>query len=283
MNWDAEIWAPCRLGEPFTLWDLGSEHTEYLLSIKSDWFGSQHGDASSVRVKEHLLSKYPANVRVGAGPRPWTHCWTYEPKIKITPPTWVWDYADDLSFGLEIGQKRTGARQQIRLREVGIREGKAVYVFVKKDHEHEPDCTFFLESVPLLDPYFAPIWPVQAETIPDGRVELSELAAAAEKLQEVAQAVTVSFEEAADNVAQILTALSITKEETPEQEPAANEHKAAENERKPPGFPWFYYYTFDVPPAALGSIDEWKDLPPPPVVLADIERIRKERGSTTNA
>ena len=257
MNWDAEIWAPCRLGEPFTLWDLGSEHTEYLLSIKSDWFGRQHGDASSVRVKERLLSKYPANVRVGAGPRPWTHCWTYEPKIKITPPTWVWDYADDLRFGLDIGQKRTGARQQIRLREVGIREGKAVYVFVKKDHDHEPDSTFYLESVPLLDPYFAPIWPLKAE---------------------------------------------------PEQEPAANEHKTAENERKqqtadtsnqapdisdpvadqlqqgkPPGFHWFYYYTFDVPTAALGSIDEWKDLPPPPMVLADIERIRKERGSTTNA
>lgn len=192
MNWDADIWAPCRLGEPFTLREFGSEHTEYLLSIKADWFG-QHGDASSVRAKEHLLSKHPYNVRVGAGPRPWTNCWTYEAKIKITPPTWVWDYADDLSFGLEIGQKRTGERQQIRLREVAIKEGQAVYVFTKKDCE--PGCTFYLESVPLLDAYFAPIWPVKAE---------------------------------------------------PEQEQAAPED--GQQQVKPPGFPWFYYYTFDLPP-----------------------------------
>lgn len=282
MNWDAEIWVPCRLGESFTLWDLGSEYTAYLYDVKPDWMG-HHGDCICGRFPEGLSKKHYNICCAGAGPRPWTKCWNYEAKICITPPTWIWDHHDDTAFGLDLGEKRNGTRQQVKLYCVEFVEGKARYCFIKKDHEHEPDYRFYLESVPMLDPYFAPIWPVQTETIQEGRVEFSELAAAAEKLQEVAQAMTVSFEEAADNVAQILTALSITEEETPEQEPAANEHKAAENERKPPGFPWFYYYTFDVPPAALGSIDEWKDLPPPPMVLADIERIRKERGSTTNA
>lgn len=251
VNWDAEIWVPCRLGESFTLWDLGSEYTAYLYDVKPDWMG-HHGDCICGLSKKHY------NICcAGAGPRPWTKCWNYEAKICITPPTWIWDHHDDTAFGLDLGEKRNGTRRQVKLYCVEFVEGKARYCFIQKDHEHEPGYRVYLESVPLLDPYFAPIWPLKAE---------------------------------------------------PKQEPAANEHKAAENERKQQtagtptqapdisdpvadqlqraklhGFPWFYYYTFDVPPAAMGSIDEWKDLPPPPMVLADIERIRKERGSTTNA
>lgn len=53
MSWDSEIWAPCRLGEAFTLWDLGFERTTYLYAIKADRMGHK-GDAMSVDRPEQL-------------------------------------------------------------------------------------------------------------------------------------------------------------------------------------------------------------------------------------
>jgi len=76
------------------------------------------GDAMSVDRPEQLTKRHPYNVRLGAGPRPWSNCWTYEPKIKIEPPVWCWDMQDDYMFGLELKPKRNGARRKARL---GIR------------------------------------------------------------------------------------------------------------------------------------------------------------------
>ena len=76
------------------------------------------GDAMSVDRPEQLTKRHPYNVRLGAGPRPWSNCWTYEPKIKIEPPAWCWDMQDDYMFGLELKPKRNGARRKARLREL---------------------------------------------------------------------------------------------------------------------------------------------------------------------
>ena len=114
MNWDAEIWAPCRLGEAFTLRDLGHEKEQYLYAIKADWMG-HHGDAMCVRCADDLEKTAPHNVRIGAGPRPWANCWTYEAKIKITPPAWCWDMQDDTMFGLDLKPKRNGNRRKVKL------------------------------------------------------------------------------------------------------------------------------------------------------------------------
>lgn len=123
MSWDSEIWAPCRLGEAFTLWDLGFERTTYLYAIKADRMGHK-GDAMSVDRPEQLTKRHPYNVRLGAGPRPWSNCWTYEPKIKIEPPAWCWDMQDDYMFGLELKPKRNGARRKARLDYVKIHNGQ---------------------------------------------------------------------------------------------------------------------------------------------------------------
>lgn len=160
VNWDAEIWAPCRLGEAFTLRDLGHEKEQYLYAIKADWMG-HHGDAMCVRCADDLEKTTPHNVCIGAGPRPWANCWTYEAKIKITPPAWCWDMQDDTMFGLELKPKRNGNRRKVKLDCVKIHEGRPVYRIVVEKSDGE---TFLhLDSIPVLDPYFAPIWPATAD------------------------------------------------------------------------------------------------------------------------
>lgn len=160
MNWDAEIWAPCRLGEVFTLRDLGHEKEQYLYAIKADWMG-HHGDAMCVRCADDLEKTTPHNVRIGAGPRPWANCWTYEAKIKITPPAWCWDMQDDTMFGLDLKPKRNGNRRKVKLDCVKIHEGRPVYRIVVE--MSDGDTFQHLDSIPVLDPYFAPIWPATTE------------------------------------------------------------------------------------------------------------------------
>ena len=160
MNWDAEIWAPCRLGEAFTLRDLGHEKEQYLYAIKADWMGHR-GDAMCVRCADDLEKAIPHNVRIGAGPRPWANCWTYEPKIKITPPVWCWDMQEDTMFGLDFKPKRNGNRRKVKLDCVKIHEGRPVYRIVVE--MSDGDTFQHLDSIPILDPYFAPIWPATAD------------------------------------------------------------------------------------------------------------------------
>lgn len=160
MNWDTEIWAPCRLGEAFTLREFQKEHTEYLYSIKADWMG-HHGDACCVRFPQQLEEKTPYNVRMGAGPRPWGCCWTYEAKIKITPPVWCWDMQEDTMFGLDLKPKRNGNRRKAKLSCVMIHEGRPVYRMAVETADG-PELRYF-DSIPVLDPYFAPIWPATAD------------------------------------------------------------------------------------------------------------------------
>lgn len=160
MNWDTEIWAPCRLGEAFTLRDLGHEKEQYLYAIKADWMG-HHGDAMCVRCADDLEKTTPHNVRIGAGPRPWANCWTYEAIIKITPPAWCWDMQDDTMFGLDLKPKRNGNRRKVKLDCVKIHEGRPVYRIVVE--KSDGDTFLHLDSIPVLDPYFAPIWPATAD------------------------------------------------------------------------------------------------------------------------
>ena len=160
MNWDTEIWAPCRLGEAFTLRDLGHEKEQYLYAIKADWMG-HHGDAMCVRCADDLGKTTPHNVCIGAGPRPWANCWTYEAIIKITPPAWCWDMQDDTMFGLELKPKRNGNRRKVKLDCVKIHEGRPVYRIVVE--KSDGDTFLHLDSIPVLDPYFAPIWPATAD------------------------------------------------------------------------------------------------------------------------
>lgn len=160
MNWDTEIWAPRRLGEAFTLREFKTEHTEYLYAIKADWMG-HHGDAMCVKSIAQLTTANPYNVRVGAGPRPWANCWTYEPKIKITPPVWCWDMQEDTMFGLDLKPKRNGNRRKVKLDCVKIHEGRPVYRMIVETADGPQHQLF--DSIPVLDPYFAPIWPATAE------------------------------------------------------------------------------------------------------------------------
>lgn len=164
MNWDAEIWAPCRLGEAFTLRDLGRERTEYLYAIKADWM-NHHGDAMCVWRPEEMDKPIPHVDCLGAGPRPWANCWTYEAAIKITPPVWCWDMQEDTMFGLDLKPKRNGKRRKMKLDYVMFRQGRAVYrmlVEYSDGNQHQ-----YYESIPVLDPYFAPIWPATAEETPE--------------------------------------------------------------------------------------------------------------------
>lgn len=155
-EWDTEIWAPCRLGEAFTLREFDWEKTEYLYSMKASWMG-EHGDGASVRKKEQLEGEYVHPIRVGIAPRPWGCCWTYEPKIKITPPVWCWKFQDDTMFGLELKTKRDGSRRKAKLSSVMIHKGRPVYCIVVETSDGES--RRYYDSIPVLDPYFAPIWP----------------------------------------------------------------------------------------------------------------------------
>lgn len=138
------------------MWDLGFERTTYLYAIKADRMGHK-GDAMSVDRPEQLTKRHPYNVRLGAGPRPWSNCWTYEPKIKIEPPVWCWDMQDDYMFGLELKPKRNGARRKARLDYVKIHNGQPVYeMVIERPDGNERQC---FDSIPTLDSYFAPIWP----------------------------------------------------------------------------------------------------------------------------
>lgn len=164
MSWDKKIWTPCRLGERFNYMSLGQEKTGWLLSVSADWQGG-HGDHTAVRSNTTLLKGGGKdNVQLGLGPRPWTNCWTFEPKICITPPPWIWEFdgfpADRL--GLEL-YKRNGTPRKVRLRSVGISYGRAVYNLGVKDMP-----PLELESIPLLDPYFAPVWPRETLKQPIG-------------------------------------------------------------------------------------------------------------------
>lgn len=162
LSWtrDTEIWAPCRLGEAFTLREFDRESTQYLYSIKASWMG-QHGDGSSVWNKSQLEGEYQHPIRVGISPRPWGCCWTYEPKIKITPPVWCWEFQDDTMFGLELKPKRNGNRRKAKLDCVMIHKGRPVYCIVVETSENES--RRYYDSIPVLDPYFAPIWPATTE------------------------------------------------------------------------------------------------------------------------
>lgn len=162
-DWDTEIWAPCRLGEAFTLREFDYESTQYLYSMKADWMG-QHGDGASVHNKSQLEGEYQHPIRVGIGPRPWSCCWTYEPKIKITPPVWCWKMQEDTMFGLELKPKRNGSRRKAKLDCVMIHKGRPVYCMVVETSDG--DRRQYYDSIPVLDPYFAPIWPVTAEETP---------------------------------------------------------------------------------------------------------------------
>lgn len=162
LSWtrDTEIWAPCRLGEAFTLREFDRESTQYLYSIKASWMG-QHGDGASVWNKSQLEGEYQHPIRVGISPRPWGCCWTYEPKIKITPPVWCWEFQDDTMFGLDLKPKRNGNRRKAKLDCVMIHKGRPVYCIVVETSENES--RRYYDSIPVLDPYFAPIWPATAD------------------------------------------------------------------------------------------------------------------------
>lgn len=115
------------------------------------------GDAMAVRFPELLEKKDPHISVMGAGPRPWSNCWTYEPRIKIIPPVWCWDMQDDTMFGLDFKPKRNGNRRKVKLNMVQIHEGRPVYcITVEMPDGNEWQ---YLDSIPVLDSYFAPIWP----------------------------------------------------------------------------------------------------------------------------
>ena len=231
MNWDTEIWAPCRLGEAFTLREFKSEHTEYLYAIKADWMG-HHGDAMCVHSLAQLTTANPYNVRLGAGPRPWANCWTYEAKIKITPPVWCWDMQDDTMFGLDLKPKRNGNRRKVKLDCVKIHEGRPVYRMIVETADGPQQQLF--DSIPVLDPYFAPIWPATAvetlETVietPETVIETPETVTNAQPRR------VLTTSNAADLAAAFMA-------QADEDAPAS----WTGTENRPPGSAWYYYYTW---------------------------------------
>jgi len=128
MPWDNEIWAPCRLGEKFEYTDLGNRRNGWLLSVSADWMGGR-GNHCAVNRQEDLLMPHGGyNIKIGLGPRPWSKCWTFEPKIMIVPPYWIWDFSgfDADKLGIDL-HKRDGAPRKIRLQSVGISYGRAIY------------------------------------------------------------------------------------------------------------------------------------------------------------
>ena len=237
MNWDTEIWAPCRLGEAFTLREFRSEHTEYLYAIKADWMG-HHGDAMCVHSPDQLTTANPYNVRVGAGPRPWANCWTYEAKIKITPPVWCWDMQDDTMFGLDLKPKRNGNRRKVKLDCVKIHEGRPVYRMIVETADGPQHQLF--DSIPVLDPYFAPIWSATAEETPEVAEPEPVADLVAETVIETPETVTngqprrvLTTSNAADLAAAFMA-------QADEDAPAS----WTDTENRPPGCAWYYYYTW---------------------------------------
>ena len=156
MPWDNEIWAPCRLGEKFEYTDLGNRRNGWLLSVSADWMGGR-GNHCAVNRQEDLLMPHGGyNIKIGLGPRPWSKCWTFEPKIMIVPPSWIWDFSgfDADKLGIDL-HNRDGAPRKIRLQSVGISYGRAIYQM-----QIIGGGLLYLESIPLLDHYFAPVWPL---------------------------------------------------------------------------------------------------------------------------
>ena len=120
MPWDNEIWAPCRLGEKFEYTDLGNRRNGWLLSVSADWMGGR-GDHCAVNQQKDLLKPHGGyNVKIGLGPRPWSKCWTFEPKIMIVPPSWIWDFSgfDADKLGIDL-HNRDRVPRKIRLQSVG--------------------------------------------------------------------------------------------------------------------------------------------------------------------
>jgi len=68
---------------------------------------------------------------------------------------------DDTMFGLELKPKRNGNRRKVKLDCVKIHEGRPVYRIVVE--KSDGDTFLHLGSIPVLDPYFAPIWPATAD------------------------------------------------------------------------------------------------------------------------
>lgn len=236
MNWDAEIWAPCRLGEAFTLWDLGHVKTMYLHSIKADWMG-HHGDATCTALPGDLLKTNPYGMRVGAGPRPWANCWTYEAKIKITPPVWCWDMQDDTIFGLDLKPKRNGNRRKVKLDCIEIHLGRPVYCMVVETADGNQRQIF--DSIPVLDPYFAPIWPAAEEEPAQEPVanQVAETTETVTNAAETEQTTTERNEPTKNRNTDIIDAVVYSAG-------ALIALEAPDFENRPPGHNWFYYYTF---------------------------------------
>lgn len=231
LSWsrDAEIWAPCRLGEAFTLREFRSERTQYLYSIKASWMG-QHGEGASVPNESQLAGEYQHPIRVGIGPRPWACCWTYEPKIKITPPVWCWEMQEDTMFGLELKPKRNGSRRKAKLDCVMIHKGRPVYCIVVETSDGES--RWYYDSIPALDPYFAPIWPATADE-PEAVAEPTPEPVAdpvAEPLATVGKVVE-SVGKVAESV--IETPETVTNAQEPEQTGPEAEQTGPEAEQTP--------------------------------------------------
>lgn len=154
MPFDSEIWCPCRLGEPFRLYDLGYERTAWLQTVRADWQGGR-GDFSAVSSPMALMKKEVYQERVGIGPRPWSNCWTCEAKIRITPPTniWEWNGVDARELGLELPPMKNGRPRKASLMWVGIRYGVPGYCVAIEGRGR-----IWLDTLPALQNYFAPIW-----------------------------------------------------------------------------------------------------------------------------
>ena len=269
LSWsrDAEIWAPCRLGEAFTLREFRSERTQYLYSIKASWMG-QHGEGASVPNESQLAGEYQHPIRVGIGPRPWACCWTYEPKIKITPPVWCWEMQEDTMFGLELKPKRNGSRRKAKLDCVMIHKGRPVYCIVVETSDGES--RRYYDSIPILDPYFAPIWPATADE-PEAVAEPTPEPVAnpvAEPLATVGKVV-----ESVGKVAESVIETQETETGTPDSEKCtavANLPTSAKcTENRPPGAciggqtpingNYYYYVWFEEPPTEGETYEQKAD------------------------
>ena len=114
------------------------------------------GDFSAVSSPMALMKKEVYQERVGIGPRPWSSCWTCEAKIRITPPSniWAWDGIDATLLGLDLPPMKNGRPRRASLMWVGIRYGVPGYCVAI-----EGKGRFWLDTLPAIQDYFAPIWP----------------------------------------------------------------------------------------------------------------------------
>lgn len=159
MPHDGNIWAPCKLGEPFDLHDLGTTRRVWLLSVGADWLGG-HGDHMAVDRPGELLKGYQYSPRIGIQPRPWGKCWTCEAVIELHTPDawWDWEGVPASELGLQLPPTKTGEQRKARLCWVGIRHGLPCYaVYIKGVG------TKYFDSLEPLDRAFAPIMP---DTVP---------------------------------------------------------------------------------------------------------------------